>query len=200
MRTVKKPDVRRQEIIQAATGLFLSQTYDVTTTGQVMDALGIAKGTIYHYFPSKEALLEAVVEELADGYIRRRQAQLAKAKGDAVARLASLFGPERSSEHASTIEGLHKPGNVKLHNRLLAVLVLRLGPVIGDLVRQGCEEGVFNTAHPREAAELLLAGIQFLTDDGFYPWQQDDLQRRARAIPTLVERLLGAAPGSITFL
>lgn len=201
MRTVKKPDVRRQEIIDAATELFLSQTYDKTTTGQVMEVLGIAKGTIYHYFSSKEHLLEAVVDDLAEGYSRRREADLAEAEGDALARLAVLFSPDRRSDsERSTVESLHKPGNVKLHTRLLAVLVLRFAPVVADIVTRGCEEGVFQTEHPLEAAELLLAGIQFLTDDGFYPWDDAVLLRRAEAIPSLVERLLGAEPGSVTFL
>ncbi|MEZ4412814.1 MAG: TetR/AcrR family transcriptional regulator [Gemmatimonadales bacterium] len=201
MRTVKKPDVRRHEIIEAATELFLSQTYDKTTTGQVMEALGIAKGTIYHYFSSKEHLMEAVVDELAEGYVRRREAELANAGGDALARLALLFSPEqRSGSETSAMESLHKPGNVKLHTRLLAVLVLRLAPVVADLVAQGCKEGVFHTEHPLEAAELLLAGIQFLTDQGVYPWENEALLRRAGAIPSMVERVLGAEPGSITFL
>jgi AcrR family transcriptional regulator len=201
MRTVKKPDVRRQEIIDAASELFLSQTYDETTTGQVMAVLGIAKGTIYHYFSSKEHLLEAVVDDLAEGYAKRREAELEEAEGDALARLALLFSPDgRSAEEKSAIESLHKPGNVKLHTRLLAVLVLRLAPVVADLVTQGNEEGIFRTEHPLEVAELLLAGIQFLTDDGFYPWDDEALLRRAAAIPSMVERLLGAEPGSVTFL
>lgn len=201
MRTVKKPDVRRQEIIQAATELFLSQTYDETTTGHVMKALGIAKGTIYHYFTSKEHLMEAVVDELARGYVELREAELAEAQGDALARMAILFSKERRSEaEKSTTESLHKPGNVKLHTRLLAVLVLRLAPLVAELVEQGCAEGVFDTGHPLEAAELLLAGVQFLSDDGFYPWDDETLRRRAAATPALVERVLGAAPGSVTFV
>ncbi len=201
MRTVKKPDVRRQEIIDAAKELFLGQTYEKTTTGQVMEVLGIAKGTIYHYFSSKEQLLEAVVDDLAEGYSKQRESDLADAEGDALARLAVLFSPDRRSEdHEATIQNLHKPGNVKLHTRLLAVLVLRLAPVVAELVVQGCEEGVFQTEHPLEVAELLLSGIQFLTDDGFYPWDDEDLGRRAQAIPSMVERLLGAEPGSVTFL
>ena len=201
MRTVKKPAVRRQEIIDAATELFLTQTYDDTTTGQVMEVLGIAKGTIYHYFSSKEHLLEAVVDDLAEGYAQRREAELAGAEGGALARMAVLFSPEHRSEgEKSATESLHKPGNVKLHTRLLAVLVLRLAPVVADLVTQGCEEGVFQTEHPLEVAELLLAGVQFLTDDGFYPWDDEALMRRAGAIPSMVERLLGAEPGSVTFV
>lgn len=201
MRTVKDPDVRRQEIIDAATELFLKQTYDETTTGQIMKDLGIAKGTIYHYFPSKEHILEAVVDALVEDYVQRREAALAEAEGDALARLAVLFSPDQRSEsERETTESLHKPGNVRLHTRMLASLVVRLAPTVAELVTQGIREGIFRTRHPLEASELLLAGIQFLTDDGFYPWREGDLHRRARAIPSLVEQLLGAESGSVRFL
>jgi len=141
------------------------------------------------------------VDDLAVGYVRRREAELADAEGDALARMAVLFSPEhRSEDEERATESLHKPGNVKLHTRLLAVLVLRLAPVVADLVAQGREEGIFHTEHPLEVAELLLAGVQFLTDDGFYPWDDEALKRRAGAIPAMVERLLGAAPGSVGFV
>ena len=57
-RIVKKPEERRQEIIEAARELFQAKDYEKTTMRDVMDKLGIAKGTIYHYFRSKEDLLE----------------------------------------------------------------------------------------------------------------------------------------------
>ena len=52
-------------------------------------------------------------------------------------------------------------------------------------------------SYPLESAELLLAGLQFLTDHGIYPWSPEDLQRRHRAIPGLIEAQLKAKPGTI---
>ena len=63
-RIVKKPDERRKEIIQAARELFQEKTYEKMTMQELMKKLNIAKGTIYHYFSSKEDLLESVVEDL----------------------------------------------------------------------------------------------------------------------------------------
>jgi hypothetical protein len=143
-----------------------------------------------------------VVEQLADGYVERRETALAEtADEDALTRLAVLFSPEhRSEEERAATERLHKPGNVKLHSRLLVAVVHRLAPVFASLVEQGRSEGAFRTEHPLEAAELLLAGVQFLTDEGFHPWDEEVLTRRMKALPALVESTLGADPGSITFL
>ena len=68
IRTVKKASERRSDIISAARHLFRAKGYDKTTMQDVIQRLGIAKGTIYHYFPSKEVLLEAVLKHCTFQY------------------------------------------------------------------------------------------------------------------------------------
>ena len=60
--------------------------------------------------------------------------------------------------------------------------------------------GVFQTEYPLESGELLLTGIQFLTDLGIHPWSQEELIRRAMAFPALIEAQLRAPKGSFNFL
>jgi len=73
-------------------------------------------------------------------------------------------------------------------------------PFYGELIRQGCQEGIFQTDAPLECAEFILSAIQFLTDSGIYPWTQEDLARRVRAFPGLIEVQLKAVPGSFQFM
>ena len=87
VRIVKKPEERKSEIVAAACELFLSKGYDSTTMQDVMRKLGIAKGTIYHYFSSKEDLLEAVIDSLAESEMLRLKKVLEKGKGNALSRL-----------------------------------------------------------------------------------------------------------------
>ncbi len=200
-RTVKKPEVRRQEIVAAATELFMSQGYEKTSTNDVMKALDIAKGTIYHYFESKEKILDAVVDHLADGYVQRRQEELDACAGNALDKIRILFpGDDGEKREEDSVEHLHSLDNVRLHARLIAVLVERLAPVFGGLIRQGCAEGLFTAEHPDEIAELLLAGVQFLTDRGMYPWDDAVVARRTGALPSIIESMLEAEPGSFGWL
>jgi AcrR family transcriptional regulator len=60
---------RKKEILKVARNLFLTKDYDQTTIVDIMDALKIAEGTIYQYFTSKEALFEAVIEDVAENNI-----------------------------------------------------------------------------------------------------------------------------------
>ena len=201
VRTVKKPEERRGEIVAAARELFQKKDYERTTMQDVMNTLGIAKGTIYHYFKSKEDLLEAVVENTVDEYITGMQELLNESEGSALDRMQILITSGDLVEvHEEIYEHLHRPGNIGMHTRQLAATLSRLAPLYASVIQQGCQEGIFQTEHPLECAEFLLASIQFLTDAGFYPWSQEDLMRRAMAIPALVEAQLKAPKGSFDFL
>ena len=70
-RVVKPPDQRRREILDAATGLFGRHGYDVTTVQTIAAAAGVAAGTVYLYFPSKEAILDALQEAFEAGLLDR---------------------------------------------------------------------------------------------------------------------------------
>src|SRR5882672_1556732 len=87
VRIVKKFADRKADIVKAARHLFQTKEYDKTTMQDVMDALGIAKGTIYHYFKSKEALLEAVIEDITQQNIEQMQTLVKEAKGNALQKI-----------------------------------------------------------------------------------------------------------------
>ncbi len=201
IRTVKKPEQRRQEIIFAAKALFQEKQYEKTTMQDLIDHLGIAKGTIYHYFKSKEELLVAVIEHTVDEYVAGMQQILDESQGSGLDRMRILIiSGNVEADQGEIMEHLHSPGNIGMHTRQLAYMISRLAPLYEHVIRQGCEEGIFKTEHPQASAEFLLAGIQFLTDVGVYPWSQDDLVRRAVAFPALIEAQLQAPKGSFNFL
>ncbi|RVC21179.1 TetR/AcrR family transcriptional regulator, partial [Mesorhizobium sp. M7A.F.Ca.AU.002.02.1.1] len=64
-RVIKHPELRREELLDHAQTLFLTQGYDKASLNDVIASAGISKGAFYHYFPSKEALLEALADRFA---------------------------------------------------------------------------------------------------------------------------------------
>jgi len=87
-----------------------------------------------------------------------------------------------------------------MHIRKLARHITLQAPLYADLIRQGCEDGLFTTDAPLECAEFILSGIRFLIDMGIYPWSDEQLRRRIEAFPALVESLLREPEGSFRFL
>lgn len=202
VRIVKKPEERRREIISASRLLFLSQGYDNTTMHDIMMKLKIAKGTTYHYFRSKEELLDAVVEEMVNEYLGVIEKALRECKGNAFEKMRTLVTAGRivSPSTSHMIDALHRSDNREMHARLLAVTIVKLAPFYAQVISQGCEEGSFHVDYPLECAEVLLAGIQFVTDIGCHPWSHEDLERRMQAIPSLIESQLKAPKGAFDFL
>lgn len=200
-RTIKNPIERRADIVNAARSLFQTKKYDKTTMQDVIDALGIAKGTIYHYFKSKEALLEAVIENIVDANIDHLQNLINNTNGTALEKIQILIAAgDISTENEDLLDNLHRPGNSAMHTSILAATLLKQAPLYEKLIVQGCKEGVFKTSDPLECAEFILSAVQFLTDVGIYPWSQEDLKRRASAFPRLIEQLLKAPEGSFQFM
>jgi AcrR family transcriptional regulator len=58
----KQALIRREQIIEAAITLFAQQGFDGTSTRQIASSIGITEGLIFHYFPTKADLLNAVLE------------------------------------------------------------------------------------------------------------------------------------------
>ncbi|MCP5509987.1 MAG: TetR/AcrR family transcriptional regulator [Chlamydiales bacterium] len=201
VRIVKRPEERRSEIVAASRSLFLSQGYENTTIQDVMNMLQIAKGTTYHYFKSKEELLEAVVEDMVAEYVKAIERALNESRGNALDRMKILISSGRiASSSGDTLDRLHRANNRELHARLLAITLTKLAPLYASVISQGCEEGIFDVVHPLECAEILLAGVQFVTDVGCYSWSSEDLERRTKAIPALIENQLNAPKGAFSSL
>jgi len=64
-RVIKHPEIRREALLDQAQALFLTRGYDRASLNDVIAAAGVSKGAFYHYFASKEALLEALAERFA---------------------------------------------------------------------------------------------------------------------------------------
>ncbi len=192
---------RRDEIIQVARSLFLIKDYEKTTMVDIMDALNIAKGTIYHYFKSKEALFEAVIEDIVEKNISHMELLVKNSSENALEKMKLLVSAgDLSEENNKLTEQLHKPANSALHSRLLAATLVKQAVLYAQVIEQGCGEGIFKTQASLECAEFLLTAVQFLTDVGIYPWTEQDLKRRIQAFPTLIEKMLQAPAGSFHFL
>ena len=79
-------DDKRRRILDAAVRVFAAQGYDASRVGDVAKEAGVAYGLVYHYYESKEAVLEAVFRE-AWGRLLAAVASAEESGGDAAAQL-----------------------------------------------------------------------------------------------------------------
>ncbi|CAH1665240.1 TetR family transcriptional regulator [Hyphomicrobiales bacterium] len=71
----------RDRILDDAARLFARGGYDGTSLGDVAEAIGVTKAAIYHYFPNKKEIYEAIIVRTLDGLLRSVAAETAQASG-----------------------------------------------------------------------------------------------------------------------
>ena len=163
---------RRAELVSAAASVFAQRGVANTAVSDIVKAAGVAQGTFYLYFDSKDDAILAVVERMADGMIEATAARLA-APSSAVDRLLALGNvlAEAGAEPdaAELVDLMHRRENLALHDRLAEDLTLKLVPLLESIVEQGVAEGAFSVEDTRAAAWFVLAGLQSVELAGTAP-------------------------------
>jgi len=156
-------EARRAALVSAATAVFAQRGVANTAVSDIVKAAGVAQGTFYLYFDTKDDAVLAVVARIADALLDRMSVRVAAA-ASAVERLLVVRDvlSEVAAEPGASdlIELMHRPENRALHDRLAEDLTPRLIPLVEAIVAQGVKEGVFRVDDPRAAAWFVLAGLQ----------------------------------------
>jgi AcrR family transcriptional regulator len=213
-RTTKGPDERRHELIACAQRLFYSKGYDRTTVGDIVDELGVAKGTFYYYFDSKLAILEAMVDELIGQSVALLREILADETTPVLVKWVRAFQvvaawkAERKAELLAMLQVMQMDENLLLRYKVQTRALQLLAPEFAKIIAQGVEEGVFETEFVEESAGITLSimlGVvdpvyDILLNPGNYEDPVDSARCRFAAVEAAIERVLGAPPGSLSFI
>ena len=198
MRVVKEAAERRKEILDVAEELFVTKGYDKTSTNDILDRIGIARGTLYYHFKSKEDILNAMIERINTSLIARAQTIASDASIPVIDRFVmTIAGLKVDSEIGQEIiDQVHKPQNALMHQKMQKNLIEGIVPVIVRLVEEGKSQGIFNMNYPAETIEMLILYSGTVFDDG-YDQQGERADKRIEAFLYNTERLLGAKEGSV---
>ena len=202
MRVSKKPEERKNEILDNAEKLFSIKGYSKTTVNDILLAVGIAKGTFYYYFKSKEEVMDAIVMRFIDNGIENIKAIAQNEILNAKEKLFQIiiFKSPNTMEKEHLLEQFHQADNAEMHQKSLVQTILRLTPILTDVVKQGIKEGSFNTPYPKEVVEFLLVSSQFLFDEGIFSWTQEEILEKSKALIYMTEISLGAEKGRFDYI
>jgi len=161
-RIVKHPEIRRAEILQQALGIFLKRGYENTSLNDLISEAGLSKGMFYHYFSSKEELLRALFDLVADQTFEALEPALLQRDIPPLKRLQNVL--DRSAEIRLTQVELirsilgttFKPENDILFQGIARAWVKRFAPALAELIRDGIAAGEFETFDPEGVAEMHL--------------------------------------------
>ncbi len=202
---------KRNEILDAAFRLFVQSGYEGMSIDALLGALDISKGSFYHYFNSKRALLEALLERML-AEMERQVEPISKDTDSTASSSIKKFFDAIASHKASrkpfvarVLQGWYGDENSIVREKIRAECGTRLAPFLAMIIRRGCERGEFAVSDPDHAARIVLALTQDLSDTlarsivfdqrpktSAWPAQAIDSTTEA------IERILCASPGSIS--
>lgn len=170
-RIVKEYDERYTEFLNTAQALFFTRGYAATSVQEIIRAVGVAKGTFYHYFSSKADILEAIVQRLYEQSILILEPIMNDTTLGAVAKLERFIGvigqwkATQKTEMMETARALYRDENILLREKMRQRSIMSIVPLLSDIIEQGVAEGVFDVEYPLEAAEIVIGIIRVVTEN-----------------------------------
>jgi AcrR family transcriptional regulator len=202
--------LRRDAFVDAAARLIQAKGYEHMSLQDVLDELDASKGAFYHYFDSRVALLEAVVERMVDAATAAVEPLVADPDVPALRKLADLFtgiASWKEQRRELLIEMMRvwlSDENALVREKLRRRTVIRLTPLLAAILRQGQAEGVFSTSSAEQAAGVLVSLVLGLNETAGRLYVArlageisfEDVERTIAAYGEAFERILGLPPGS----
>ena len=206
--------VRRDTFVDIAQGLIQAKGYEQMSIQDVLDQAHASRGAFYHYFDSKAALLDAVVERMVETAIATLSPLVADPAVPALDKLQGFFTGiaqwkgERTDLMLALLEVWLSDDNAIVRDKLRRGLVTQLAPLLAAIVREGADEGVFTSRSPDDDARVLVSLLQGVNETAveLYVARRagdvsfEAVERLLGSYVAAFERLLGLAPGSLAIV
>lgn len=191
---MKKGERRKLELLQIAYKMFISKGYENTSVDDIIREAGIAKGTYYYYFESKEQTLEEVISMMIDQEIETAK-QIVLAPIPVPQKMVGIITSIRpSSEEGSIEDALLRPENIIMHSKIKKQLIEKVNPLLCDVVKEGIQEGIFACDNISQRVRMMLVVSSEIFDENDYTIEDIEV------FIDMTEKLLGAKSGTMEFI
>jgi len=198
MRVVKEADERKNEILDAANELFGQKGFDGTSTNDILEKVDIARGTLYYHFKSKEEILNALIERYNIRLLSAAQ-KIASNTGlpinERIIRVIMALNVNNGSGK-EIIAQMHKPQNALMHQKTQKAILNGITPILAEIIKEGIEQGLFNTSFPYECIEMIITYANTVFDNDM-EMTDEERSERIKAFIFNIERLLGVESGGL---
>ena len=198
MRVVKDAEERRNEILDVAERLFCAKGFDNASTNDILKEIGIARGTLYYHFKSKEDILDAMIERVTIHMVAKASVIALDESIPILERLTrTMMSLNVDNELGNMImEQVHRPQNALMHQKLENMLLGRVNKLITKIAEDGIKQGIMQTDCPAEAVEMLMT-YSYTAFDSMVQYSEEEEYRKIMGFVYHAERVLGMEPGAL---
>ncbi len=157
-----KKEEKRRKIIEAAIKIFAENGYFNSRVSEIAKQAGVADGTIYIYFKSKEELLSAIFDEALNVFVEESRKTL-EGITDPIEKLKKIvclhlkhLGSNRDLAMVFQIEFRH---NIVFMERLTKTKLADYFKIFEEVIKEGQEKGLFKDLNPRFCAKYIFGVI-----------------------------------------
>lgn len=218
-----KGSKKYDRILDALQELLEDRDIRSISVSEIAKKAGIGKGSIYYYFPSKDALLDALVERSYQVSLETAKSLADRTDLSPFTRMALLF----EACHSSSAEFLKREMMIKsqskdysketepaaqtgkkeqnkeqahLHRKFLTYVISELRPVLAEIIQQGIDQNLLHFDDPASLAELVLIVLAVKLDNYLIPSAPQDTERTLRGLAALLEAGTEIPRGTLDFL
>jgi AcrR family transcriptional regulator len=167
--------ITKEDVVREATRLFAEKGYEGVTMGELAARVGLRKASLFHHFPTKDAIYARVLTELVEG-VTRAVLSTATSKGEWDERLDVLsdtitatLGAQPDAARLLVREALDKSAGMA---ELFGAKIDAVLDAARHLIKAGQRDGVFDRDLDPTHVVMSLIGIHFL------PFALDDIMER----------------------
>ncbi|MCM1267929.1 MAG: TetR/AcrR family transcriptional regulator [Bacteroidales bacterium] len=193
-------------ILDALEQLIVDDSIQNISVSEIAAKAGIGKGSIYYYFPSKEAILDALIRRNYETPVQTAKTLANQTDIPPFTRMAMLFQACRSSSAAFLKQGGEKSRNITvqeaayLHQKYLNYLVSELKPELAEIIRQGIESGEIHFEYPEALAEIALIVLGVKLNNTFLSATPEDCEYTIQGLVSLLEHGTGVPEGTLSYI
>lgn len=192
-------------ILDAFQELLDKKNIQTISVSEIAQTAGIGKGSIYYYFPSKDAILEALVERNYEKPLETAKQLAAQTEISPFTRMAMIFQACRNSREEfqkqdSTGKAESAQAETFLHHQYLKHLISELKPTLTQIIQQGIDNGEIHFDYPAALAEIVLIVLSIKLDNTLVPSTPEEIGETIRGLIALLEKGTENPVGSLNFL
>ena len=192
------------KILDALKELLETKELSTISVSEIAQTAGIGKGSIYYYFSSKDAILEALVARSYKEPLNTAKQLAVQTDISPFTRMAMIFQACRNSSAAflKTEIGSGTAAQEKafLHQKYLKYLITELKPVLTEIIKQGTRTGLITCERPDALAEIVLIVLTVKLDNTLVPSERNEIENTIRGLIALLEKGTENPKGSLNFL
>lgn len=195
---------KQTQILDALQTLLKTKHIQNISVSEIAQTAGIGKGSIYYYFPSKDSIVDALVERNYEAPLKTAKKLAMQTDISPFTRMALIFQACRNSSSAFRTRKDSEFSDARedafIRQKYMRHLISEMKPVLTEIIRQGIREGQIHFEHPAALAEIVLIVLTVKLDNSLAPSEPQETEETIRGLISLLEKGTENPAGSLNFL